>query len=480
MPDVHRAIVSVALLAAVVSSEPRRDIGYAESSDRLIYAFVFGSKDTCRVVRRTGKPAFERGQRPRRRLGANWMGLPNEKLLGEFQFGRRGRPVHIALSNDGAYVIAFANRGGPGWPREDSIWTVGEGKGVDPLAYDELATPPRPAWPELRRRLADPKPEKPDKSAWNYAFVTREATPGRILVARQSDNADGAVSEMTCFVVDAVDADAKLPSQAELLRLLRDKEPLFRAGAAMQLGLVGDRKALPPLKKALPQAKQPSARTAIATALVRCGDRSARKTLRSLLAPELGASRMAARAFATLPPDARDADTLAATVGRLDDRASLHVSMALARIGGPAVRALRSASRNKDPAIRSRVAVILGRIDDQGAERMLLKMVGDREAKVRMAAARALTSPPREIDAKNYRDFARALDAAGRTETKSAALRLATLAMHARIDDEAVLEALVDLTTFHPRAIRALESITGEKLFTSDDWKRWWDAREKK
>ena len=110
---------------------------------------------------------------------------------------------------------------------------------------------------------------------------------------------------------------------------------------------------------------------------------------------------------------------------------------------------------------------------------MLLKMGGDREAKVRMAAARALTSPPREIDAKNYRDFARALDAAGRTETKSAALRLSTLAMHAKIDDEAVLEALVDLTTFHPRAIKALQRITGEKLFTSDDWKRWWDAREK-
>ena len=262
--------------------------------------------------------------------------------------------------------------------------------------------------------------------------------------------------------------------------MLGDDEPLFRAGAAVQLGLRKDRSALPALKRALQQTKQAAGRVAIAAAMVRCGDASARKTLRVLLAPERGVSPAAARALATLPPSARDADTLVATIGHLDAQASRHIGMAIARIGKPAVRALTAASRSKDPATRTAVAIILGRMDDRGAERLLLKLVGDRDVLVRTAAARALTSPPRAIDPKNYRDFARALDATGRTETKTAALRLATLAMHAQIKDEEVLRALVDLTTYHPRAIKALQRLTGDNLITSDDWKRWWAARKKK
>ncbi len=478
-------ILALLLIALAVVAEPRRDTAYAESTDRLTYAFVFGSKDTCRVMRRTGKPPFARGGRPARRLGIEWKGLPGEKLLGEFSFGRRGRPVHVALSNNGAFVVAFANRADAGLPREDSIWTVGSvagrnGAGNDTLAYDGLPTPPVPAWPKLTRQLAEPKPEPKDKSSWNYAFVTREVASGRMLVARHSDNADGAISEMTCFVVELDNADAKLPKTAELIGLLTDDEPLFRAGAAVQLGLKKDRGALPALKRALQQTKQQAGRVAIAVALVRCGDASGRKVLRASLPPERGASQAAARALATLPPEARDADTLVATIGQLDERASRHIGMAIARIGKPAVRALTVASRSKDPAKRTAVAVILGRMDDRGAEHLLLKLVGDRDVLVRTAAARALTNPPRAIDPKNYRDFARALDATGRTETKSAALRLATLAMHAQIKDDAVLKALVDLTTYHPRAIKALQRLTGDKLITSDDWKRWWAARKKK
>jgi len=457
-------ILALLLVAIVAVAEPRRDIAYAESTDRLTYAFVFGSKDTCRVMRRTGKPPFARGGRPARRLGIEWKGLPGEKLLGEFSFGRRGRPVHVALSNDGAFVVAFANRADAGLPREDAIWAIGDGAGNDTLAYDGLPTPPVPAWPKLTRQLAEPKPEPRDKSSWNYAFVTREVANGRMLVARQSDNVDGAISEMTCFVVELDNADAKLPATAELIRLLTDDEPLFRAGAAVQLGLKKDRGALPALKRALQQTRQPSGR----------------KVLRASLPPERGASQAAARALATLPPEARDADTLVATIGQLDERASRHIGMAIARIGKPAVRALTVASRSKEPALRTAVAAILGRMDDRGAERLLLKLVGDRDVLVRTAAARALTSPPRAIDPKNYRDFARALDATGRTETRTAALRLATLAMHAQIKDEAVLKALVDLTTYHPRAIKALQRLTGDNLITSDDWKRWWAARKKK
>ena len=41
-----------------------------------------------------------------------------------------------------------------------------------------------------------------------------------------------------------------------------------------------------------------------------------------------------------------------------------------------------------------------------------------------------------------------------------------------------VLDALVDLTTFHPRAIVALQKLTGQKFETSDDWKRWQKAKK--
>ena len=76
-------ILALFLVAVVVVAEPRRDIAYAESTDRLTYAFVFGSKDTCRVMRRTGKPPFARGGRPARPPGLEWQGVRGEKLLGD-------------------------------------------------------------------------------------------------------------------------------------------------------------------------------------------------------------------------------------------------------------------------------------------------------------------------------------------------------------------------------------------------------------
>ncbi|MHC4952387.1 MAG: HEAT repeat domain-containing protein [Planctomycetota bacterium] len=474
-----RAFLVVLLIAATALPEPGRNIRYTESTDRLVYAFVFGHKDTCRVIRRTGPPPFKRGAAPRRRMGIEWKGLPGEKLLGEFSFGRRGRPLHVAVSNDGAFVVAFANRASALPPEEDSVWIVAKSKSSQ-LQYDEvLAGFPEPAWPVHPRALAEPKPAPKVTETLSYAFLTREVAPGRILVARQSEDGSGGISEMTSFVVVAGAAEAKLPERAELIGLLGEEEPLFRAGAARHLGRARDKKAVPALKRALQRTEQPAARVALAAALVRCGDNSARKTLRVLLAPEHGASRAAAYALASLPPDSRDADALGQALERLDERGALFASIALARLGGPGTRVIGKTVRSRKPETRVAAAVILGRMHDRRAEQLLLRMVGDTDESVRKAAAKSLTNPPRKILEQNYKDFAQALRAAGRTETKSAAHRLATLAMHAKIKDEAVLEALVELTTFHPRAAEALRRLTGLKLETSDDWKRWWAERKK-
>jgi len=466
-----RPLAVLALLLAPLAAKPARRISYAESTDRLVYAFVFGHKDTCRVIRRPAPPPFGPDGPPRRFPDA-WKGGAGETLLGEFEFGRRGRPLHIAVANDGARLVSFSNRGGPDADPQDSVWIVAKGDS-EPVVYEGVPGFPEPAWPEHPRALAKAHPLPPDPAVLSYAFVTRELAGGRLLVARQSEDAEGRPSELSCFVLNFEKPTAKPPARGELLEMLKDEEPLMRGAAARQLGLAADREALDELKASLKSTMQEAARIALAEAIVRCGDRDGRKTLRALLKTE----PEAARAIALLPPDPRDADELAAALGDLPERPALYVAVALARIGDRAARALAPCTRGREERERIRAATALGHIDDVTAERTLLRMVGDPKEEVRKAAARALTDPPRKIMESNYGEFAKALEAAGRTQTKSAAYRLATLAMHAGLKDDRILGALVDLTTFHDRAIEALRKLTGLELQTSDDWKRWWKER---
>jgi HEAT repeat protein len=466
-----RRLLLIVTLAGAASAVPGRHVRYAESTDRLVYAFVFGHKDTCRVIRRPQPPPFGIDG-PRRRFRDDWKGGAGEKLLGEFQFGRRGRPLHIAITNDGKHLLAFANRAGPTPPEQDGRWEVATADHLL-IAYEELPGFPEPTWPALDRALGEIQPLPKDDSVLSYAFVTREVTAGRLLVGRLSEGGEGVQRELTCFALDVLNSEATPPARGELIELLKESEPLFRAGAARHLGLAKDRKALPELKAALASTTQGAARVSIAAALARCGDKGARKTLRVLLVTE----PTAAYELALLKPDVRDAETLAAVLPKLQGRAALHASVALARIGDRAVRALTSLTRAREASVRERVAIVFGHIDTAQAERALLRMVGDADESVRKAAAKALTNPPRAILESNYAEFAKALKAAGKTETKSAAHRLATLAMHAELDDPKVLGALVELTTFSKQASKALRKLTGLKLETSDDWKRWWKER---
>ena len=470
------------LLAAGAAAAPGRQLRYAESDNRLVFAFVFGSSDTCRVIRRAEAPRFEFAIYARRRWDAAYRGEPGDRTVAEFGFGRMGRPVHLVPTNDARYVVAFANRALDGrLPRLDRVRTLGGTKTRPvPLDYAGLPRETVPPWPELARALPTKKKEAPVAAgpAPAYGFVTLEESPGRVIVARQSEGPKDLLSEMICFVVDVEKGRIALPEESELTRLLEHSEPLVRAGAAWALGHSEMARFAPLLKRALTATTLGAARVEIARAIVRCGDPDGRRTLHALLGAErdVSARRGAVRALVQAP-DRSDADALAYALADPDGATADLVALALVRLGKPGVSALTRASHSSRSEVRAAAARALARLDDPAAEKRLLALAREGEAVVQTAAAFALTSPPRVICPQNHRDFARALDACRVKRNRKAARRLSILAGHAKIAHEQVLKALVDLSASEPKAIWSLRRITGEKLATPEDWRAWWRTR---
>lgn len=469
------------LLAAAARGEPGRSIRYAESGNRLAYAFIFGHQDTCRVYLRAQPPMLDREAYQRRPFGVEYKGEPGDRLVREFRFGPGGRPLHLVPANDGRSLLAFSNRvPGGGAPARDTLYRFeGEKDRSEPLDYSGLPAFERPRWPRLDRALAEAKPEEVAVPPLDYAFCSLEPAAGRILVARQSEGEDGRVEEMVCFVVTLREPRVRLPEESELLGLLRHDEPLFRAGAAWALSHAGNREHVPALKASLERTLAGPARAALAEAIIRCGDDAARKTLRALLQAEgePAGRRAAAVALATLPPDRADGEALSVAIGDADASTALAVGVALARLGDHGAAMAVRASRSTRREIRVAAARVLGRMEAPQAEERLLRMVGDPEAEVQLEAARALTRPPRAILPENHDELARALDACRLRKNRNAASRLAKLAAHAGIRDERVLKALVDLAPFHEQAIESLALLTGERLTTPEECRAWWAGR---
>jgi HEAT repeat protein len=481
MPWMRTAALCV-LLAAGAAAAPGRHLRYAESGNRLIYAFVFGTSDTCRVIRRAEAPRFEFAIYARRRWDATYRGEPGDRTVAEFGFGRLGRPVHLVPTNDARYVVAFANRALDGrLPRLDRVRALGGTKTRPvPLDYAGLPRETVPPWPELARALPTKKREAPPAAgpAPAYGFVTLEESPGRVIVARQSEGPDKVISEIICFVVDVRKAQVALPEESELTRLLEHPEPLVRAGAAWALGHSEMARFAPLLKRALSATNLGAARAEIARAIVRCGDPDGRRTLHALLGAQRDVSARRGAALALVQaPDRSDAEALAFGLADPDAATADLVALALVRLGKPGSQALLRASQSSRREVRAAAARALARLDGPAAENRLLALARESDALVQTAAAFALTSPPRAIYPPNHGDFARALDACRVKRNQKAARRLSILAGHGRIAHERVLKALVDLTAFEPKAIWSLQRITGEKLATARDWRVWWRAR---
>ncbi len=468
---------ALAAMAAAAAAAPGRNLDYAESTDRLVYAFLFGHTDTCRVIRRPVAPRFDFETLSRKNYSPEWRGEEGETVLAEFVFGS-GRPLHVLPLNGGKLLMAFVNRGPlGGWPLEDRVYDLVEKDYSETIDYTALPPDAPPRWPELERALPHKWMDPGIPPTLNYAFLARETSPGRLLVARQSEGESGAVSEMVAFAIDTGTRKAALPRRDELLLLLGDPEEAFVAGAAWALGHDGARELVPRLKAA--GVASGPARAAVAHALVRCGDETARKTLRVLLGEEDPATRRAAAlALAQLPPAAADADALADAAADEDPETAELSGIALARLGQGARSALLRLSHASRPEKRVAAARVLGRMDGTEEEERLLALAC--EPDVQTAAARALTRPPREIRKENHAVFARALLACARSRNAEAARRLGMLAYQAHVEDDATLQALVECTTLTPKAIWALNKMEGTNFATADDCKRWWQERKRK
>jgi hypothetical protein len=473
---VRRAAVLLALVSAAAAT-PGRNADYAESTDRLVYAFVFGHTDTCRVIRRPTVPALDFPTLARRPWGAAFRGDEGDVLLAEFDLGS-GRPLHMLPLDDGKLLLAFVNRAPEGgWPKEDRVYDLVEKGYSEVIDYGALPPEVPPRWPDPPHALPPREREPQAPPAYNYAFLCREVSPGRVLVARQSEGDGGIIAEIRAFAVDAASRKAVLPRRDELLALLTDPEQLYAAGAAWALGLDGTRDLVPRLKAA--QVVSASAKAAVAEAVVRCGDETGRRTLRALLgeADPVG-RRAAAAALAELPPVSVDADALAEAAADPDPGTAELVGIALARLGAGGRNALLKLSRASKTEKRVAAARILGRVGGVEEEERLLALVCDPE--VQTEAARALTRPPREIAKENHAAFAKALLACAKAVNHEAARRLSILTWQAHVDDDATLAALVECTPVAPRAIWALNKLAGTHFVTADDCKRWLEDRKKK
>lgn len=300
-------------------------------------------------------------------------------------------------------------------------------------------------------------------------------SPGRLLVARQSEGEAGAVSEIVLFAIDTGTRKAALPRRDELLPLLEDPEELLAAGAAWALGLDASREVALKLKGA--RVASGPARAVVAQALVRSGDETARRALKALLGEDDAATRRAAAcAFAELPPAAGDADALAEAAADPDAATAELAGIALARLGREARNALMRLSHASRTEKRVAAARVLGRMNGQEEEARLLALACDPD--VQTAAARALTRPPRAIRKENHAAFGKALAACARAKNEEAARRLSMLLWQAHIEDEGALAALVECTTITPKAIWALNRSQGTNFVTADDCKRWWQERK--
>lgn len=468
-----RAALTAALLAALAAGAPERRINYAESRNRLVCAFVFGSRDTCRVIRRYASPVMPADAFLRRPPGADYRGEKGDAVIAEFNLPRR--PVHIVPADDGRCLLAFANRSPDGSrPADDSVLLLDEEGRRERIEYEAIPEEALPEWPRVARELPHEPPKPAPPRPFDYAFLVEEVTAGRFLVARQSEGAEGLVHEIVCFAIETPAGKVSLPEPSECDSLLGHREEAFVAGAAYALALRGDRKAAASVRGALARVGGAGARARIAQALAMLGDETGRRTLRGLLreAPEA-----AALALLRLPPEKGDGETLANALAEADAEKARLLGLCLARLGPAALPALQRLLQSSKPQIRASAAPVLGALDDPESEARLLRLGRDGEEAPQSEAAIALTRPPRALHPQNHEALGQAIDACRRGGNRKALLRLVLLAAQAEIRHDAVLKALVDAASDEPKAIWALQRLAGKELRTADDWRAWWKSR---
>ena len=171
---------------------------------------------------------------------------------------------------------------------------------------------------------------------------------------------------------------------------LRDPARGIRRGAAMNLGRMGDRRAVPALIAALNNA-DPQVQEFVVRALAELKDPRAIEPLIAIA--RKNADKELQMYAIEAVGEFKDARAIAALIdipsrSAQDDRT---VAIALGRIGAPAVPPLLAALKNAEPASRVRVLDALGWIDNARAKDALISYMKDPDPRVRKAVVIGLS-----------------------------------------------------------------------------------------
>jgi len=184
----------------------------------------------------------------------------------------------------------------------------------------------------------------------------------RFLMVAFAIRLDEPESRSTRYVIGQLRATSPVGSFTAIQRLGRSGDSRTRVKAAWQLGRLKSPVAVEELVKALDDVSLP-VREQAATSLGEIGDARAVRPLVSKLT-DLASG---------IAPEA------AVALGKIGDRSALPALAAVIQLGGPSPRRLS--------AIEA-----LGRLSDRRVPEILVQLIGERDAPVRIAAVRALTS----------------------------------------------------------------------------------------
>jgi HEAT repeat protein len=173
--------------------------------------------------------------------------------------------------------------------------------------------------------------------------------------------------------------------------LLRDSDPMIRAGAAKCVGLTSQRTTSPRIIELLARDPVDHVRASAAAALGRLGgDEAVEALIRALSDREAVVRASAVVALGRLG----DVKAVGALIRALSDRAPwvrAHTAETLGRLGDvKAVEALIRALSDREGRVRASSAAALGRLGDVKAVEALIRALSDRDDRVRARAAEAL------------------------------------------------------------------------------------------
>jgi HEAT repeat protein len=237
----------------------------------------------------------------------------------------------------------------------------------------------------------------PERAAQEFAFVPQTSRLSAQLAALSSATTPAARDEAVSALVGAIAAETEerrgdLVARAgpALLRIARDAQDPARLRALAALGEIGYQNAADPLRQIATDSPDASARKAALDALQRLGGEPALAALRAALGDASVEVRTAAVRGLGTRRDAASFDALLKLTGDPEEpvRIAALQTVALFRDRAPAIRSAALALlADPMPTVRREAASVLGGLGPAPADPALLALLHDPEPGVRQAAA---------------------------------------------------------------------------------------------